>query len=221
MNEQRITDYLTELGKKEGKPGGGSAAAYIGAMSASLARLTIDVQKDKKAYTAFADELYALLEEAQHIRTEFESLARADSEAFEPVLEAYRLPKGTTEEKEVRNQIIEKALLGAAKPPVRMLEMSVELIAILEKLVSMRMQGTIVNDLLVAAVFTGTVLETAVLNVYINTKLFKNQSKRDEIDEKADQLVSKGKEKVHHLTDVIHYFLKHDKWPDDLLAEER
>ncbi|GAA0363462.1 cyclodeaminase/cyclohydrolase family protein [Alkalibacterium iburiense] len=221
MNEQTIAAYLTELGKKEGKPGGGSAAAYIGAMSASLARLTSDVQKDKKAYRDFSDDLYDLLDEAQEASREFEHLAQADSEAFEPVLEAYQLPKETSEEKEIRNQTIEAALLGAAQPPLRMLEVSLELLAILEQLVYMRMQGTIVNDLLVATIFIGTVLETALLNVYINTKLFKDQSKRDEIEEKADQLVSKGKERVHHLSDVTHYFLKHDTWPDDLMAKER
>lgn len=131
------------------------------------------------------------------------------------------MPKETAEEKEVRNQTIEEALLGAAEPPVRMLEMSVGLIEVIDQLVKMRMHGTIVNDLLVATVFAGTVLETAVLNVYINTKLFKNQSKRNEIEQKADQLVSKGKENVRHLSDVIHYYLKHDTWPDDLLTEER
>lgn len=220
MNEQSLTHYLTELGREGGTPGGGSAAAYIGAMSVSLARLTADIQKDKKVYASYRPDLYDLLEQTEVAREEFVRLAKKDGEAFEPVLAAYKLPKKTEKEKEVRKKAIEVALLGAVNPPLSMLGVSMQVLTMLEKLTEMQMKGTIVNDLLVAALFMRTVLETAVLNVSINTKLMENQAKKEEIEQRADQMVLEGKKRVDRLTARLHYFIRHDTWPEPLLEEE-
>lgn len=220
MNEQSLTHYLTELGREGGTPGGGSAAAYIGAMSVSLARLTADIQKDKKVYASYRPDLYDLLEQTEVAREEFVRLAKKDGEAFEPVLAAYKLPKKTEEEREARKKAIEVALLGAVNPPLSMLGVSMQVLTMLEKLTEMQMKGTIVNDLLVAALFMRTVLETAVLNVSINTKLMENQAKKEEIEQRADQMVLEGKRRVDRLTASLHYFIRHDTWPEPLLEEE-
>lgn len=220
MNEQSLTHYLTELGREGGTPGGGSAAAYIGAMSVSLARLTADIQKDKKVYASYRPDLYDLLEQTEVAREEFVRLAKKDGEAFEPVLAAYKLPKKTEEEREARKKAIEVALLGAVNPPLSMLGVSMQVLTMLEKLTEMQMKGTIVNDLLVAALFMRTVLETAVLNVSINTKLMENQAKKEEIEQRADQMVLEGKKRVDRLTARLHYFIRHDTWPEPLLEEE-
>lgn len=220
MNELTIAHYLTELGNKDGLPGGGSAGAYIGAMSASLVRLVVDVQKDKKSYADYSDELYSLLKQAHDLRDTFERLASDDSKAFEPVLKAYQMPKETAEDKEKRQETIEAALLKAAQPPMDMLQSSRELIRILEQLVKMRMQGTIVNDLMVAAVFMRAVLETAHLNVTINTKLMKNEQKREEMNRQADEWLAQGMSSLTHLSEVMTHFLTHNQWSQALMEEE-
>lgn len=216
MNELTIESYLTELGKKEGTPGGGSAAAYIGSMSAALIRMVADIQKDKKKYVDYSAEIKQVLDQAQTARMFFEQLAKDDAVAFEPVLMAYKLPKDTSEEKEIRQEEIEKAIKGAAQPPLTMLDKSHELIDLLEQLTRMKMSGTIVNDLMVAAIFIKTVLETAVLNVTINTKLLSDEAERAVIENKAYERLSSGQERVQDLRDSIDYFLENNEWPESI-----
>lgn len=216
MNELTIESYLTELGKKEGTPGGGSAAAYIGSMSAALIRMVADIQKDKKKYADYSAEIKQVLDQAQTARMFFEQLAKDDAVAFEPVLMAYKLPKDTLEEKEIRQEEIEKAIKGAAQPPLTMLDKSHELIDLLEQLTRMKMSGTIVNDLMVAAIFIKTVLETAVLNVTINTKLLSDEAERAVIENKAYERLSSGQERVQDLRDSIDYFLENNEWPESI-----
>lgn len=220
MKDETFSAYLTELGSKDGVSGGGSAAAYIGAMSASLVRMVADIQKDKKSYAGKKDEIVALLSEAERIRESFESLAKADAVAFEPVLDAYKLPKGTEEEKAARNEAVEEALKGAVEPPRTMLEEGLNLIQILKDLTAFRMKGTIVNDLMVATLFMESVLETAVLNVTINTKLMKDKELKNQLEEEAERRLAHGKLELSELSESIRYFLEHNTWPDLLTEEE-
>ena len=216
MNELTIEGYLTELGKKEGKPGGGSAAAYIASMSAALVRMVADIQKDKKAYADYSEEITQVLEASHDLRKAFEQLAKDDAVAFEPVLMAYKLPKGNEDEKERRQEEIQKAIRGAAQPPLEMLEKSHDLIDLIEQLTRMKMRGTIVNDLMVATLFMGTVLETAVLNVRINTKLLSDKDERNELEKKAIERLSTGKQRISQLRQTIEYFLEKNEWPESI-----
>lgn len=216
MNELTIEGYLTELGKKEGKPGGGSAAAYIASMSAALVRMVADIQKDKKAYADYSEEITQVLEASHDLRKAFEQLAKDDAVAFEPVLMAYKLPKGNEDEKKRRQEEIQKAIRGAAQPPLEMLEKSHDLIDLIEQLTRMKMRGTIVNDLMVATLFMGTVLETAVLNVTINTKLLSDKNERNELEKKALGRLSTGKQRISQLRQTIEYFLEKNEWPESI-----
>ncbi|EXJ24015.1 Formiminotetrahydrofolate cyclodeaminase [Alkalibacterium sp. AK22] len=215
MNELTIESYLTELGKKDGTPGGGSAAAYVASMSAALLRMVADIQKDKKTYADQAESLGETLEKAQQLVHAFQQLAKDDAVAFEPVLLAYKLPKETPEEKAKRKKAVEEAIQGAAQPPLLMLEKSHELIDLIDELVSVRMKGTIVNDLMVSVLFVSTVLETAVLNVTINTRLLEDASVRAELEDKAQACLKSGRERVSILKRAIQHFLEQDKWPDE------
>lgn len=213
MNELTIESYLTQLGKKDGTPGGGSAAAYVASMSAALIRMVADIQKDKKAYAERANTLTETLEKSQQLVKSFEQLAKDDAVAFEPVLMAYRLPKETPEEKAEREEAIDSAIKGAAQPPLLMLEKSHELINLIDQLVSVQMKGTIVNDLMVSVLFVSTVIETAVLNVTINTRLLADASLRAELEKQAEDYLETGRERVKVLKDKVQYFLEHNEWP--------
>ncbi|WP_459796868.1 cyclodeaminase/cyclohydrolase family protein, partial [Alkalibacterium sp. m-11] len=85
-------------------------------------------QKDKKAYADYSEEITQALEASHDLRKAFEQLAKDDAVAFEPVLMAYKLPKGNEDEKERRQKEIQKAIRGAAQPPLEMLEKSHDLI---------------------------------------------------------------------------------------------
>jgi formiminotetrahydrofolate cyclodeaminase len=118
FGELRVVDFLDALSSPAPTPGGGTAAAVAGALGASLLLMVASLDKSKNN----ADEERVLLADARRaltpLRTRLVELADADSEAFDHVMAAYRLPKGTDEEKAARTSVIQRALWRATEVPL-------------------------------------------------------------------------------------------------------
>lgn len=213
MTDQSISAYLDQLQTKEGMPGGGSAAALIGAMSAALIHMVSDIQKDKKAFAEYKTDLEAILEETKQIRSRFEALSKEDAKAFEPVSKAYKLPKDTDEQVKNRQEAIEAGLKGAVQPPLKMMQGTLRMIELYEKLGKMAIQGSIVNDIAVGVLFAKTTLQSAYLNVLVNTNYIKNEQIKTELEGTGNAYLVQGEEKADQLYADAKYYLTHKKWP--------
>jgi formiminotetrahydrofolate cyclodeaminase len=116
--EKPLTMLLAEFRSSAPTPGGGSAAALAGALGASLLSMVASLPKPRAA----SDEELQKLEEAGARSTELakslETLIERDSEAYDLVIGAYRLPKGTDEEKAARSARIQDALKAATQAPL-------------------------------------------------------------------------------------------------------
>jgi len=115
-------EFLDALASREPVPGGGSAAALAGAMGASLVAMIANLTLGKKKYEAAEARMRSILGRAEALRAELFGLVRTDTEAYARVMEAYKLPKDAPE----RAAAIERALQGAAAPPLRMAELCAE-----------------------------------------------------------------------------------------------
>lgn len=213
MTGQSISDYLDQLQTKEGMPGGGSAAALIGAMSAALIHMVSDIQKDKKAFVGYKTDLEAILEETKEIRSQFEALSKEDAKAFEPVSKAYKLPKDTDEQVENRQEAIEAGLKGATQPPLKMMQGTLRMIELYEKIGKMKIKGSIVNDIAVGILFAKTTLQSAYLNVLVNTNYIKNEQIKTDIEGMGNTYLVQGEEKADQVYAEAKYYLTHKKWP--------
>lgn len=113
-----VSDFLSALSSSSPTPGGGTASAIAGAMGASLLLMVSGLDKSKSG----TEEERMLLGDAKRalvpLCTRLVELADADSEAFDQVLAAYRLPKGTEEEKAARRSVIQRALWRATEVPL-------------------------------------------------------------------------------------------------------
>ncbi|MGH9386762.1 MAG: cyclodeaminase/cyclohydrolase family protein [Vicinamibacterales bacterium] len=113
-----VSDFLAALSSPTPTPGGGTAAAIAGAMGASLLLMVSSLDKSKSG----TEEERMLLADAKRalvpLRTRLTELADADSEAFDQVMAAYRLPKGSEEEKAARSSVIQRALWRATEVPL-------------------------------------------------------------------------------------------------------
>jgi len=216
MEEKTIHQYLNELGSKEGKPGGGSAAALVGAMAASLAQMVADIEKNKKKHRDNKDLFLDVLEEAKQLKETFETLSEKDAEAFEPVAQAYKLPKETEEEKEARNEKIEEGLHLAAEPPIQMMEMILSVLHLHRKLVERRISGSIVNDIAVGTLFCRTTLEAAWLNVLVNAKGMNESPKKEDLLKKGERLLEEGKREAERVYQAATNYLETGEWPSSL-----
>lgn len=180
-----MEDFLDRLSSADPVPGGGGVAALCGALSASLASMVANLTTGKKKYAEYQQDIERIIEDSAAIRDELYSFIAKDAEAFEPLSKAYGIPK----DEPGRDERLEEALMVAARTPL-------ELVICLEKLVGILLELSTkgsrlaVSDVGVAATLLEAGAKSAVLNVYINTKLMKNEDVAKSFNMKAERLVS-------------------------------
>jgi formiminotetrahydrofolate cyclodeaminase len=159
--------FLKALSSDAPTPGGGTAAAVAGAMGAALADMVSALTLSREKYAASHEVMRPIAEAAQLARSEFMALAREDSEAYDDVVGARRLPKETDEQKSARAHRIAVANLRAAEVPMRTARAAVRLLAALPELAE-RGNPNAASDVGAAALLLDACAEGALLNVGIN-----------------------------------------------------
>ena len=172
-----ISEYLSRLSAKTPTPGGGSAAAIAGSLGAALVNLVSKLTMDKKGYEAVAEEMRHLEKQARELLDRLMQLADEDSMAFEGVLTAYRLPKGTRQEEERRTNAIEAALKHATEVPFKTAEACKAVLEIAEK-VAEKGSRSAVSDAGAACLLAEGAAHAALLNVEINLRGVKDEKFR-------------------------------------------
>jgi len=136
------SEFLQALADGTPTPGGGSAAAYSGAAAAALVSMVARLTIGKKKYAAVEDQMQAILASAEKLRSELTTAIQRDAEAFTDVMEAFKLPKNTSEEATRRQEVIEQATLEAARVPLEVATWSVEAIELARQVVELGNQNT-------------------------------------------------------------------------------
>jgi formiminotetrahydrofolate cyclodeaminase len=169
-----IAKFLDELASEQPTPGGGGAAAIMGAVGAALVSMVANLTIGKKNYEAFDAELKATNAAAEKVRAELTAAIDEDVVAFNGVMGAYGLPRGTDEEKAARAAAIQAALKQATDAPLRAVKACHEVIK-LSAVVAEKGTVNVISDAGVAVLAANAGLRSAALNVYINTKSIKDR----------------------------------------------
>jgi len=167
VKDKPIERFLAELASGDPTPGGGSAAAIMGAMGAALISMVCNLTIGKKHYAAFDDQLQTVLEQAEALRERLSNMIEADVEVFDRVMGAYRMPKTNAEEKASRSEAIQAALKAATDVPLDCARASAEVIN-LSRTVAEKGNLNVISDAGVAVLAGYAALKSAALNVYIN-----------------------------------------------------
>ncbi len=175
IKDQSIQVFLNELASKASTPGGGSAAAIMGAMGAALVSMVCNLTIGKKNYTDVEEELKSVLSQAGGLRERLTHMIQADVEVFDQVMSAYVLPKETEEEKAKRSEAIQLALKTATEVPLECARVSAEVIK-LSRIVAEKGNLNVISDAGVAVLAAYAALRSAALNVYINAKNIKDRA---------------------------------------------
>jgi formiminotetrahydrofolate cyclodeaminase len=117
-----VVSLLDRFASPDPTPGGGSASALAGATGASLVAMVCAMPKTRTGASAERERLTAALGWAREAGTRLRALVDEDSEAYDAVVAAYRLPKGTDAEKAVRKDTVARAMAGAIAVPLRTAE---------------------------------------------------------------------------------------------------
>ncbi len=166
-NELTINQFQEALSSKNPTPGGGTASALALGQSASLvamvANLTIGNEKWSEGWE-ISDEALKL---ANQVKKESARLAKEDSDSFNKVMAAFKLPKKTDDEKEIRREKIRNCTLIAAKIPYETAVLGLDLLKIMVPL-SLLGNGNAISDVGVAALLASAGCKGALFNVEIN-----------------------------------------------------
>lgn len=178
VKEESIQKFLDVLASKDPTPGGGSAAAIMGAMGAALVSMVCNLTVGKKNYEDVEEELKEVLVQSEDLREKLTGMIQADSEVFDRVMSAYGMPKGTDEEKATRSEEIQAALKAATEVPLECAKLSRTVIDI-SRAVAEKGNKNVISDAGVAVLAGYAALKSAALNVYINIGGIKDKAYAD------------------------------------------
>lgn len=177
--ELKLAGFLDKLASNEPAPGGGSASALAAAMAAGLVEMVANLTVGREAFTAVEADMKAILGAVPPLRRELTALVDKDTEAFDKVMAARRLPRANDDEKARRRQAIEEATKGAAVVPLRVTALAAEIIA-LARVVAEKGNPNAITDAGVAGRLGLAGAEGAGLNVRINLSGLKDEEFRRE-----------------------------------------
>lgn len=195
FTDYNCKEFVNVLASSAPVPGGGGASAMVGALGTALGSMVGNLTLGKKKYENVQEDIKIILDKAKLLQDELLLLVEKDAEVFEPLSKAYGLPKNTEEEKQKRDEVMEKALKLACSIPVEIMEKIMEAIALHEELA---LKGTriAISDVGVGVLFCKSALMGAALNVFINTKLMKDTQYAGQINKKVDEMLKAGTERA-------------------------
>jgi glutamate formiminotransferase / formiminotetrahydrofolate cyclodeaminase len=175
---QEKVDFLDELASRAPTPGGGSAAAYSAAMGAGLVAMVARLSIGKKKYAEVEDANKDVLAEAEELRAKLTRAVDVDASSFEAIMAAYKLPKGTEEEKAARSQKIQEATLNASQVPLQTARDAVRVMELALQAARMGNNNAI-TDGASGAALARAALTSAGYNVRINLSSLKDKAQAD------------------------------------------
>ena len=196
--ERTLRAFSDDLASAAAVPGGGSAAAYAGAMGAALAAMVGRIAERKEQSEATT----ALIAEADNLRADFIRLVDDDSAAFARVSEAMKMPKASDDEKRARTERMQSALLAASRVPLEVAKTSRRLLDLCERTVERAATAT-VSDIGVGALMGEAALRGAALNVMINLASIKDAAQVKALSEDLDRAVDGSAEQLKRITDFV------------------
>jgi formiminotetrahydrofolate cyclodeaminase len=194
ITQTTLDEFLNTLASGAPTPGGGSAAAVIGAMGAALISMVCNVTLGKKGLEAAAAEMRAVCGESERLRLRLTAMIAEDIAAFDGLMAAYRLPKASDTDKALRSAAIQRSLIGATLTPLECARACAQVIGISRRAAAAGYAG-VISDAGVGVLAAQTALRSAALNVQINAPLLEDRNfAAAAVAELAQLLESSGRE---------------------------
>jgi glutamate formiminotransferase/formiminotetrahydrofolate cyclodeaminase len=194
--------FADETASESPAPGGGSISAYMGALGAALGTMVANLSSHKRGWDDRWKEFSDWAVKGQAVMKELVGLVDEDTAAFDRIMAAFGMPKGSEEEKAVRAQAIEDATLYASQVPLRTMKASFK---VFELARAMAAEGNpnSVSDAGVGALAARSAVLGACLNVKINAVGLKDKAKAAELIAEAENLAAKAVQEEKGILDIV------------------
>lgn len=205
-----VEDFLNIVDSKSPAPGGGSVSALVSTLGCTLGRMVAHLTFDKKKYKELPldeqENFTKSFEELEKYRYLLEELIDKDTEAYNLVMAAYKLPKETEEEKLLRKETIEKNLKLAIDTPMSICQISEKALILLKNILKNGNKNAI-TDLGVAAILLYSGIEGGVLNVKVNLGGLSDEIFKKETLEELDRVIKKSRIERDEIMEVVNKLL--------------
>ncbi len=197
-----VKAFAEETASESPAPGGGSIAAYMGALGASLGTMVANLSSHKRGWDARWEEFSDWAEKGQKYKDELLALVDEDTNAFNKIMDAFKLPKNSDEEKTKRKQAIEDATKYAIEIPFKVMKTALESMEVMEAMAKIGLSASI-SDAGVGALAARAAVMGAFLNVKINASGLKDNNYAQNIISEAEKIQSQAIEKEKDILKIV------------------
>ena len=194
--------FSEETAAESPAPGGGSVAAYCGALGAALGTMVANLSAHKRGWDERWEEFSQWAVKGEELRRELIRLVDEDTLAFDAIMAAMQLPKGSPEQVEARKAAIREATKGAILAPLRTMELCVECMTVAKAMADIGLKAS-VSDAGVGALCARAGALGAYLNVRINCAGLDDEAWKKDVLEKADRLKAKAEKSEAEVMAVV------------------
>lgn len=191
MHTMPVQQFLDELASAAPTPGGGGAAAIMGAMGAALISMVANLTIGKKGYEGADAEMKAQLAASEALRARLTAMVADDVAAFNQLMGAYRLPKDTDAQKAQRAAAIQEGLKQATRVPLACAKACAEVILVAQRSAE-HGNLNVISDTGAGVLALQAGLRSAALNVYINTPMIKDPDFVAQVSQELEALMAES-----------------------------
>ncbi len=202
-----VAGFTAETASESAAPGGGSVSALMGALGAALGTMVANLSAHKRGWDERWKEFSDVAEQGQALIGELLALVDEDTAAFNRIMDAFSLPKGTEEEKAARGRAIEEATLYAASVPLRTMEASLKALPLALEM-ARKGNPASASDAGVAALAAVAGIRGARLNVRINAAGLSDPAPAKPLLERADEIVTEALQIEQQVLDAVEANIK-------------
>lgn len=185
-----LTDFADETAGESMAPGGGSISAYVGTLGVSLGTMVANLSAHKPGWDERWEEFSKWAVKGQAYKNKLLALVDEDTNAFNKIIEGFRMPKSSDKEKADRAKAIEEATIYATEIPLLVMETAFQSMEVMDEMTKIGLQNSL-SDAGVGALCARTAVYGAYFNVRINAKDIKNREVAVELINKATSIFDK------------------------------
>ena len=200
--DKKVSNFLDELASNSPTPGGGSVAALAGALGVALISMVGNLTVGKKKYEDVEEDIKKIISSSERLRYELSQLIEEDIKVFNNFMATYKMPKETEDEKRVRTEKIQEALIETARVPLKVAYKCLDILS-LSKEVAEKGNINVVSDAGVAVLIAEAALESAILNVKINLRMIKDEKVRTELSSSIKEILLKEKGQKEKVLEIV------------------
>lgn len=201
-----LTSFTNETASESPAPGGGSISAYVGSMGAALGTMVANLSAHKRGWDHRWEEFSNWAEKGKYYHTALLNCVDEDTDAFNKIMRAFALPKGSEQEMAERKYAIQEATKNAIEVPLKVMQLAFDSMEVMQAMAEFGNPNS-VSDAGVGALCARTAVEGACLNVKINAAACTDKEFLKVRLKKAEELLRSAKEKEAVVLKMVHHII--------------